>query len=67
MSYWIIQVLRGVYSAYGPYRTKKGAEHRYEKTKGGEIHLWESWLDGEEDHEKVIDEFKASQYEKSGG
>lgn len=54
--YWVIQVIRGVYNAYGPYVTSAGARHRYEKTSGGEVFLHDSW---EEEPQKAIDEFKA--------
>ena len=53
--WWIIQVIRGVFNAYGPYRTYAGACNRYEKISGGEVHLHGSW---EEKPGKVIEEFK---------
>ncbi len=54
--YWVIQVIRGVYNAFGPYRTSGGRDNRYEKTSGGEVFKHDSW---EEDVQRVVDEFKA--------
>lgn len=58
--WWVVQILRGVYSVYGPYKSKEAAVNRYNKTFGGEVYLYDSW---ETDPSKVIEEFKLTQIE----
>lgn len=54
--YWVVQYIKGVYNAYGPYLTPEGRDHRFDKTSGGEVYKHDSWSDNPEE---VIDEFKA--------
>ena len=63
IQYWIIQVNRGVFAAYGPYKTHDAAVNRYNKTFGGEINLFQTSF---ETAEEAIREFKNSKY-LSGG
>lgn len=58
MKKWVIQIVSGVYSAYGPYSSDMAAWNRYRKTSGGEVHFFESW---ETEPERVIDAFKSVQ------
>ena len=55
--WWVVQVIKGVYNAYGPYSTLEGARNRFDKTSGGEVFLHDSWY---KEPEEVVDEFKAS-------
>jgi hypothetical protein len=59
ISHWVIQVNRGVFAAYGPYRTYDAALNRYNKTFGGEINLFQCSYD---DPEEAIREFKNTKY-----
>lgn len=59
MNHWVIQVNRGVFAAYGPYKTYDAALNRYNKTFGGEINLFQCSF---EDAEGAIREFKNSKY-----
>ena len=64
-NYWIIQVLRGVFSTHGPFRTSQGAENHYKRVSGGDVYLWRSWL-GEGSEREVVEEFKTGQFSKEG-
>lgn len=57
MNYWVIQVVRGNYYAYG-YKSYKAAENRFNKVLGGEVYLHQSM---ESDPQKAVDEFKSQQ------
>ena len=58
MLHWVIQVFKGTYSAYGPYKSEEAARNRYEKTSGGEVFLFSSW---EKEPEKAVEGFKLAQ------
>lgn len=62
MNWWVIQCNRGVFAAYGPYKTKPAAENRYNKTHGGEINLFETWAT---EAEEAIADFKMVKYDPS--
>ena len=55
MMYWVIQVVKGSYYAYG-YKSYKSAEMRFNKAQGGEVFLHQSH---ETDPVKAVDEFKS--------
>jgi len=59
LQWWVIQVNRGVFAGYGPYRTYDAALNRYNKTFGGEINLFQCSY---EDAESAIREFKNTKY-----
>jgi len=62
--WWIIQVVKGVFSAHGPFYTKEGMQHRYAKIHGGEVSQY--YDPGVEDPEQVIRDFKFDKYVKKG-
>ena len=55
MYYYIMQVVRGVTHAYGPYRTEVGRNNALGRVHGGEVYPYDTF---EEDSVKAIDEFK---------
>jgi len=62
--WWIIQVVRGVYSAHGPFYTKQGMQNRFSQIRGGEVS--EFYNPGCEDHSQAIRDFKFEKYVRKG-
>jgi len=55
MNFWVIQDLRGVISAIGPYKSQSARDNRLEKIRGGEVSAFRSL---ETEPKRVISEYK---------
>ena len=55
MRYWVIQVVRGVHYAFGPYQSSGARDNRFNRVRGGEVYRYDSFSD---DPTEVIQEFK---------
>jgi len=62
--WWIIQVVKGVYTAHGPFYTKQGITNRYYKIHGGEVSKY--YDPGVEEAEQAIRDFKFDKYVRKG-
>ncbi len=45
MNYYVIQRVGSGLVVYGPYKTEKARDNRYDKTTGGEVHRFQTFTD----------------------
>ncbi len=55
MNYYVVQEMRGITVAYGPYKTESARDRRYDTVEGGELHKFNTF---ESDKDRAILEFK---------
>lgn len=55
MNYYVVQDIGGSLVVYGPYKSERARDNRYDKTKGGEVHKFSTFTS---DSEKVKQEFR---------
>jgi len=55
-SHWVMQTIKGVTIAHGPYRSEEARDNRYEKISGGEISTFSNWSSNKEE---AIQEFQS--------
>lgn len=54
MYHYVMQVIKGTVIAHGPYKSSEAAQNRYDKVRGGEVHMFKSYSPDPQD---AIQEF----------